>query len=122
MCFLVHNNLKNYTIQKIEVTGTSNFESSEILYKLQSQTNQKIDNLKITQDIKAIYNLIVELAVYEKEGDSVFLTVENLQQDYNRNPKPFDFYVAEKNGEIVGMALYYERYQTRIKENITKLC
>jgi len=63
-------------------------------------------------DLKAILTLIQELAVYEKAGNEVVVTVEQLEQDGFGESKVFDFLVAERMGEIVGMALYYTKYST----------
>lgn len=66
---------------------------------------------KIT-DMPAVLNLIQELAVFEKEPDAVVVTVANLERDgFGENPL-FHTFVAEMNGEIIGMALYYYRYST----------
>lgn len=60
----------------------------------------------------AVLNLIKELAVFEKEPDAVVVTVSDLERDgFSENPL-FHTFIAEKDGEIVGMALYYYRYST----------
>jgi GNAT superfamily N-acetyltransferase len=64
------------------------------------------------EDAQAILKLIIELAVFEKEPDAVEISVEDLIKDgFSDNPK-FKTFVAEENGEIIGMALFYERYST----------
>ena len=64
------------------------------------------------KDAKAIYDLIVELAVFEKEPNAVEITVEDILQDgFSENPK-FLTFVAEEDNIIIGMALFYERYST----------
>lgn len=66
---------------------------------------------KIT-DMPAVLSLIQELAVFEKEPDAVVVTVADLERDgFGENPL-FHTFVAEMNGEIIGMALYYYRYST----------
>ena len=63
-------------------------------------------------DVPAAYNLIVELAIFEKEPDAVTNTIEKMYEDgFGENPI-FGFYVAENEGDIVAMALYYFRYST----------
>lgn len=62
--------------------------------------------------MKSVHNLIVELAVYEKEPDAVEVTVENLQEDGFGNAPKFTCFVAEQNNDIVGIALVYKRYST----------
>lgn len=62
--------------------------------------------------MQAVLDLIRELAVFEKEPDAVVVTVADLERDgFGDNPL-FSTFVAEVDGEIVGMALYYYRYST----------
>ncbi|MGD1846982.1 MAG: GNAT family N-acetyltransferase [Salibacteraceae bacterium] len=63
-------------------------------------------------DLPAALQLIQELAVYEKAGDQVEVTVEELERDGFGPDKVFDFFVAEADGEVVGIALYYTKYST----------
>lgn len=64
------------------------------------------------EDMPAVLRLITELAIFEKEPDAVVVTVEDLQRDgFSQNPLFYTF-VAENEGEVVGMALYYYRYST----------
>ena len=63
-------------------------------------------------DMKAVLELIQELAVFEKEPEAVVITVADLERDgFGDNPL-FHTFVAEVDGIIVGMALYYYRYST----------
>ena len=63
-------------------------------------------------DMKAVLELIRELAVFEKEPNAVVVTVEDLERDgFSENPL-FHTFVAKINNEIVGVALYYYRYST----------
>jgi len=63
-------------------------------------------------DMSDVLLLIEELASFEKEADAVELTAEDLERD-GFGPKPlFKVFIAERNSEIVGMALFYERYST----------
>ena len=61
-------------------------------------------------DIPAIHQLVLELAEYEKGLHKVTTTAESYQKDYSNGA--FDAIVAEKEGEIVGMALYYLVFST----------
>lgn len=64
------------------------------------------------KDMQAVHNLIVELAVFEKEPNAVEITVEDLENDgFSENPK-FKLFVAEEESKIIGIALFYERYST----------
>ncbi len=64
------------------------------------------------KDLPAILDLIRELAHFEREPDAVEITLDELQRDgFGPNPLFYTF-VAEINGEILGMALFYYRYST----------
>ena len=64
------------------------------------------------EDMHAVFDLIVELAVFEKLPKEVEITVEDLIRDgFSEYPK-FMVFVAEQQGVIVGAALFYERYST----------
>ena len=63
-------------------------------------------------DMPQVLELIQELAIFEKEPDAVVVTVDDLVRDgFSENPL-FQCFVAEVDGEIIGMALYYYRYST----------
>jgi GNAT superfamily N-acetyltransferase len=63
-------------------------------------------------DMPAVLALIQELAVFEREPNAVVVTATDLVRDgFQENPL-FTTFVAEVNGEIVGMALFYYRYST----------
>jgi len=64
------------------------------------------------EDIKQVYDLILELAHYEKAPGEVKTTVEEMIED-GFGPDPvFGFIVAENNEGIIGVSLYYFRYST----------
>ena len=63
-------------------------------------------------DLPRALELIKELAEYEKALDEVENTVEMMERDgFGVNPV-FGMYVAERNGVIIGIAIYYFRYST----------
>ena len=63
-------------------------------------------------DAPDIFNLIKELADYEKSSDKVLISLQDLKRDgFNKNPL-FWTILAESKSEIVGMAFYYIRYST----------
>ena len=64
------------------------------------------------EDVTAALNLVKELAHYEKAPDEVEVTVEEMENWGFGNEKVFDFFVAEINGKITGLALYYYKYST----------
>ncbi|MGK0388214.1 MAG: ribosomal protein S18 acetylase RimI-like enzyme [Maribacter sp.] len=61
-------------------------------------------------DISTVYNLVIELAVYEKEPDAVTATLEDYYNDFEEGI--FKTLVAEIDGKVVGMMLYYMVYST----------
>lgn len=64
------------------------------------------------QDLEAVYDMIVDLAIYEKAEEEVEITLEQLKED-GFGPHPvYGVFIAESNEEIAGMALFYFRYST----------
>ena len=64
------------------------------------------------EDMQSVFNLITELAVFEKEPDAVEITVTDLVRDgFSETPK-FKVFVAEQEHNIIGIALFYERFST----------
>ena len=64
------------------------------------------------KDMKAVLDLIQELATFEKEPDAVVVTVADLERDGFGDYPLFHTFVAEVDDRIVGIALYYYRYST----------
>jgi len=63
-------------------------------------------------DMSSVLKLVNELAVFEKEPNAVKITVDDLiENGFKDNPAFFTF-VAELEGIIVGMALFYNRFST----------
>lgn len=66
----------------------------------------------LQEDMQSVHNLIMELAIFEKEPNAVDITVADLINDgFSENPR-FKIFVAEENEIIIGIALFYERYST----------
>lgn len=64
------------------------------------------------EDLPRVLVLIKELAEYERAPDEVTNTVAMMEKDgFGPNPA-YGFFVAEMDGLIVGLALYYYRYST----------
>ena len=64
------------------------------------------------EDCPAMMALIKELAVYEKAPDQVTVSLTHFEESgFGSHPVWWAF-VAECDGAIVGMALYYIRYST----------
>lgn len=64
------------------------------------------------EDLKAAFELIKELAVFEKAPDEVENTVESMMIDGFGDKPVFEFFVAEEGKEVIGLALYYYSYST----------
>lgn len=68
---------------------------------------------KATQfDMPSVLKLIKELASFENEADAVELTEKKLVEDGFGEKPAFKTFVAELQNDIVGIALFYERYST----------
>ncbi len=61
-------------------------------------------------DLPAIHALVYELAVYEKSPESVTTTPAEYLEDFRNGL--FQSHVAELDGKVVGMALYFMAYST----------
>lgn len=64
------------------------------------------------KDCARMMELVRELALYEKAPEQVTVTLEHFEESgFGPNPVWWAF-VAETNGVITGLALYYIRYST----------
>jgi GNAT superfamily N-acetyltransferase len=61
-------------------------------------------------DLECIYQLVKELAIYEKEEDAVKASLDDYKKAFNENL--IGAHVADSNGSIIGMALYYMTFST----------
>lgn len=66
----------------------------------------------IQQDMMQVLDLIQELAIFEKQPNTVVITVNDLINDGFGKTPLFQCFVAEFENEIIGIALYYYRYST----------
>ncbi|MEW7278266.1 GNAT family N-acetyltransferase [Aquimarina sp. 2201CG1-2-11] len=64
------------------------------------------------EDMTQVLGLIQELAVFEKEPDAVEITEEELIREGFGEQPLFNCFVAEVDGEIAGIALFYYRFST----------
>lgn len=62
------------------------------------------------KDLPVLHNLVLELAEYEKAAHEFTATLGDYQRDFQEGV--FEALVAEADGEIAGMALYYMTYST----------
>ena len=73
--------------------------------------SQLIREAKV-EDVQVIYNLIVELAIYEKEPDAVIATVDDIKENlFGTSPVAY-CHVAEVDGKVVGIAIWFLNYST----------
>lgn len=66
----------------------------------------------IKPDLPKVLELIQELATYEKAPDEVAVTLAEMERDGFGKDPIFKFFVAEVEGKIVGISLYYIKYST----------
>ena len=66
----------------------------------------------IKADLPQVLGLIRELAEYERAPHEVDNSLERMEEDGFGAEPVFGFHVAEADGKIVGISLYYYRYST----------
>lgn len=64
------------------------------------------------EDLPEVMKLIKELAEYEKASHEVEIGLTQLEKDGFGEKPVYEFFVAENDKEVVGMALFYYRYST----------
>lgn len=64
------------------------------------------------KDVPALLTLVRELATYENCPDEVEVTIEEMESAGFGENKVFDAFVADENGEVIGMAIFYTGYST----------
>lgn len=69
----------------------------------------KIRKAKL-EDYSSILDLVVELAVFEEEPDAVTAKLDDYKKAFSE--QLINAHVAEDNGQVVGMALYYMTFST----------
>lgn len=75
--------------------------------------NTQIDiRLAKIEDCEGIYSLIKELAIFVKAEDRLKITAEQLALDGFSEKPAFKAFVAEENSEIIGTAIFFEKYST----------
>ena len=66
----------------------------------------------IKGDLPSVLKLVHELALFEKAPEQVTNTISEMESDgFGKNPV-FDFFVAEFNNQVVGIAVYFIKYST----------
>ena len=64
------------------------------------------------KDLPGVLALIHELAEFEKAPDAVTNTVALMEEDGFGEKPVFRFHVAELDGKIIGIAVYFVKYST----------
>ncbi|MCA0234251.1 MAG: GNAT family N-acetyltransferase [Bacteroidetes bacterium] len=64
------------------------------------------------EDVPQVFALVQELALYERAPEQVTNTPEMMLKDGFGSEPIFGLFVAEVDGQIVGISLYYYRYST----------
>ena len=64
------------------------------------------------KDLPGVLALIVELAEFERAPEAVTNTVADMERDGFGDKPVFRFHVAESEGKIVGIAVYFVKYST----------
>jgi GNAT superfamily N-acetyltransferase len=64
------------------------------------------------RDADRIHELIVALAIYEKEPDAVVCTADDLRAQLAADRPPFECLLAEEEGVAHGFALFFHNYST----------
>lgn len=72
---------------------------------------QSVEIRKITAaDLDAVYELVRDLAIFEKEEEQFTIGMEEYRQQFAEGL--FQVLVAELNKEVLGMALFYPSFST----------
>ncbi len=74
-------------------------------------SNTRIRRIEPT-DLPAVVEMVHELALYEREPDSCHLTVEQLEKALFAQAPALFGHVAEVDGEVAGMALWFLNFST----------
>jgi GNAT superfamily N-acetyltransferase len=64
------------------------------------------------EDCPRLLELVIELAIFEKEPDAVTVTLQEFEEAGFGTKSVWKAFVVEADGNIVGFALYYVRYST----------
>lgn len=73
---------------------------------------QWISKIRFAQrtDLQAIRELVIELAIFEKEPDAVIANLIDYERAFDDGL--ISMFVAESENEIVGMTLFYDTFST----------
>ncbi len=63
-----------------------------------------------TQDLPSVFEMVKALALYEKAPEEVKTTLQDYINDFET--EIYDVLVADKDGEVIGIALYFLTFST----------
>ena len=63
-----------------------------------------------SKDLQDIYDLVLELAIYEKAPEEVTASLDDYKRNFSENV--FDAIVAETDGKVIGTCIYYMTWST----------
>jgi GNAT superfamily N-acetyltransferase len=66
----------------------------------------------IKEDLTQVLELIHELALFEKAPQQVTNTIKDMEADGFGEKPVFEFFVAELDKKVIGIALYFIKYST----------
>lgn len=64
----------------------------------------------VAADLPTIYDLVLELAIFEKEPDALTASIDDYYKDFEAGI--FEAHVAEVDGKVVGTMVYYMTFST----------
>lgn len=64
----------------------------------------------LSDDLPSVFNMVKQLAIFEKEPDAVIATLDDYTQAFNENL--IQVIVAKSEGTVVGMVLFYLTFST----------
>jgi GNAT superfamily N-acetyltransferase len=70
------------------------------------------------EDLPFVLGLIHELAEFEKAPDAVTNSVSDMEKDGFGEYPVFNFHVAEAEGKIIGIAIYFVKYSTWVGKGL----
>ena len=74
--------------------------------------NNSVLRVAVKEDCPRLLDLVIELAIFEKEPDAVTVTLQEFEEAGFGTKPVWKAFVAEADGLIVAFALYYVRYST----------
>lgn len=66
----------------------------------------------VKEDLPRVFELVKELALFERAPEEVTNTLARMEEDGFGSKPVYGFFVAEEDGLILGLSLYYWRYST----------